>query len=186
MNQPLVITGPSGVGKTFLMDYLCDNYKFDNVLSTMTRQPREGELTMVDNEYISDETYDFVEKEGDFFMSNKIFTTRYAYRRSFVKNIFHEGKIPTAIVYISVVDQWFKEYPESLGIFLKPINLELIKNRIKQRESDPEIIARRIDNLEKEIELFDSYSKYFKKVFEIEDDKSIYKAVDFIKDYYNI
>ena len=61
VNHVLFLIGPSGSGKTFIANYLAKNHNFELVLSSMTREPREGEVNMVDNEILSLDEYEKVD-----------------------------------------------------------------------------------------------------------------------------
>lgn len=184
-NHPLVISGPSGVGKTYLTNYLIKNYPFKLVLSTMTRQPRPGEVHMVDNEFLSEEEYKKVEDSGDFFMSVEFFGAKYGYRKSFVENIKKEGFIPIAILFTPVVELFYREYPESFGIYLLPTSADLLTKRMKQRGENKETIEKRLSSMQNEIEFYETKAKqFYAQCFKISRDEDIEEVVEAVTKHY--
>jgi guanylate kinase len=181
----LVIVGPSGVGKSFLTKRLIENYPFKLVLSTTTRSIRPGEVQNVDMNFVSEEEYDELENDGDMFMSNSFLNARYGYRRSFIEGIKNEGKIPVAIVYSTVVDQFYREFPESFGIFLYPSNPDLLKYRMKNRGDTDETIERRMLAMQQEVDAYEGIAyRFLQKKIDISNDSDALVAIDVINDYY--
>jgi len=185
--KPLVISGPSGSGKTYLMNYLVKNYPFKNLLSTMTRDQRKGERNLIDNEFVNKKKYLEIEESGDFFMSKTFFDQMYGYRRSFVEKIAEDNLIPVAILFTPVVDDFFKEYPESFGVYLYPSSFELLERRMKARNESEDSIKRRLESAKEEIRVYEEEKKsFYQNCFKISDDRDVNKVIEKILDYYNI
>ncbi|MDQ3099163.1 MAG: hypothetical protein M3Q44_05445 [bacterium] len=58
MTKPLIISGPSGVGKTYLEKYLIANHDFKRIQSTLTRSKREGEIQGLDYNFVTEDNFD--------------------------------------------------------------------------------------------------------------------------------
>ena len=176
--KPLLIVGPSGVGKSYLLNLLVEQGNFKTVLSTMTRAPRFGEKHMVDNEYVSHVEYEKIVKSGDFFMNNEFFGEKYGSRRSFVDEIKKAGKIPTMIILSQLVPQFIQEYSDSIAIFLAPKDLELLRLRMQKRGDSSESIEKRLKSAQEEIAAYEKFKHLFKYKFEIEKDEDVYGILE--------
>jgi len=66
--KPLIVIGPSGVGKSVLITHLTNKYKdcFGFSVSFTTRDPREGEVDGKSYNFISKEQFEFMIKEDSF------------------------------------------------------------------------------------------------------------------------
>lgn len=185
--KPLVLSGPSGSGKTYLMNFLTENYGFKNVLSTMTRQPRVGEIHMVDNEYLSHEEFDEVEKSGDFILVINIFGEKYGYRKSFIEDIKKQGLIPVAIMFTPHIELFTRNYPESLTVYLYPKSLSLLEKRMRMRGDSEEIIKKRLASAEEEMRSYrEDVKEFYQMCFQIYRDEDVEIVVEKIIDYYSL
>ena len=57
MPSLVVISGPSGVGKTTVCDSLLERDDFERVVTATTRAPRGGEVDGVDYVFLSEEDF---------------------------------------------------------------------------------------------------------------------------------
>jgi guanylate kinase len=186
MIQPLVISGPSGVGKSFLADYLVQNFPFKQVPSTTTRLPRSGEVNMLQNEFLTDEEFEKVKESGDLLLYIEILGAKYGYRESIVESIMKQGLIPISIMFTSDIGLWFKKYPDSFGVYLLPTNEKLLEDRLRTRGDSDETISRRMSSTIEEIRSYKEDVKDFYKIcIEITDDEDVKKAIEEIKSHYN-
>ncbi len=184
MIQPFVIAGPSGIGKTFLLSHLVKNYPFKNVLSTMTRKPREHEVNMVDNEFLTEEQYETDAKNGAFFTDYNFFGTRYGYRRKFIEDIVEEGFIPAIIFFTPLIQDFVAAYPDSIRVFLMPGDDDLLVARMRERGDSPLEIRKRLASMREEVEAFEKNKQYFTASFPISNDEDVYEVVKFaLKSY---
>jgi guanylate kinase len=75
MKKGIVLFGPSGCGKTALSDYINENFRYTNIVSTTTREPRHNEVDGVDYHFIKLDEFKLrvnaglfleISKHGDF------------------------------------------------------------------------------------------------------------------------
>jgi guanylate kinase len=57
MKKGIILFGPSGCGKTALSDYIDENFKYTNVVSTTTREPRHKEVDGVDYHFVKQDEF---------------------------------------------------------------------------------------------------------------------------------
>lgn len=94
--RPIVISGPSGVGKGTLLNMLMDkNLKvFGKKASHTTRAPRDGEVHGQHYYFITKEEYDIM-RDGDQFLEfNNYNGNDYGTSRKVVEGIIAQGKVP--------------------------------------------------------------------------------------------
>jgi guanylate kinase len=184
----LVIIGPSGSGKSFLVKQLVEKYPFKLVLSTTTRAMRPGEVQNLDMHFVTPVEYTELQEQNAFFSDFNNFGAQYGYLRSSVQSIVDEGLIPVAIVYTTIVPYFYREFPDTVfSIFLYPTNVALLEERMVHRGDSAESIKGRLASAQKEIHDYESDLKQLVDVcIEITDDHDIYRAVDHIRTEYNL
>ena len=68
----IIIVGPSGAGKSTVQNILQKNYNVKKIISTTTRNPREGEKNDVDYHFVSDDEFDKIDMiDKTIFRGNK-------------------------------------------------------------------------------------------------------------------
>jgi THO complex subunit 1 len=94
--RPIVISGPSGVGKTKLITMLMDKHAkvFGKKASHTTRAPREGEVHGQHYYFVTKEEYDVL-RDGDQFLElNNFNGNDYGTSKKIVEGIIAQGKVP--------------------------------------------------------------------------------------------
>jgi len=156
--QLIIITAPSGAGKTTLIKKLLKDDKYHLSVSYTTRSPRKGEINGVDYNFITDDEF-LQKKDNDFFAEWALVHNHYygtskedSYAliktgKSIIFDVDYQGALNLQ-----------RTIPEALSIFILPLSLEILKNRLVNRKTDSqEVINIRIKNAQKEI----YYAKHF-------------------------
>ncbi len=156
----LVITGPSGVGKTTLLSYLPPE-KFYFSVSYTTRPPRKGEINGKDYYFISKEKFlEMVEKD-EFLEWVEVFGTYYGTTKSEIKKAFSQNKhlvLDIEVIGATRMKSFFGN--SAVFIFILPPSIEELKNRLKKRGTeDEEKLKERIQRAKEEIK-FASWFDY--------------------------
>lgn len=159
----LIISGPSGVGKSYL-DGVLSTAGLQPVLKTTTRDMRPGEKEGVDYEFITADEYRRVrDTSDDFIVDGEFLGAYYTVRQSAIEKVWALGKIPYMYIYIGVIEDFVKAFPYSRRIYLRPTNLALIEERLKKRDGDKYPL--RLAAAKKELEMLDGgKSKYYHRV----------------------
>lgn len=185
--SPLLIAGPSGVGKTFIADRLLSEYAaFEWLLSTSNRPVRPSDQVGRDYDLVGEDDYRAIAASGDFFMDNEIFGFRYGYRRSHIQAILARGKIPLALVYTPVVDQFIVQNPGTHAMFLDPVDLTLLKQRMIDRGENEATIAKRMAGIANELAAFASHRSLFADVVRVKDNTAAQEAIERIGARYQL
>ena len=155
MNNFIIISAPSGSGKTTICKYL---QKLDSSInfsvSCTTRQKRPNEVEDKDYFFITNEEFEkkindakFIEWEqihGDFY---------YGTLKSTLEKAINEDKRILLELDVKGATSVKKLYPnKSLSIFIEPPSVEVLKLRLEKRGTDnDERIIKRLERLESEL-----------------------------------
>jgi guanylate kinase len=160
MGRVLVVSAPSGCGKTTLCNrLLADGLGLANSVSMTTRPPRPGERNGIDYRFVSRRRFrDIISRRG-FLEYEENFGHLYGTPRAFVENRLKKGRPVLLSVDVKGAMKIRKAYPSaSTLIFLLPPSLAALRKRLMARRSDPpDVICRRLGLAKKEL----SYKKNY-------------------------
>lgn len=172
VNKPLMIIGPSGVGKDTFMQILIDKYPnlFIKCVSCTTRSPRKNEKDGINYYFISKEEFNELDEKaeiiGRFEKYNNLYGTSKEKLNKVLSNnriVYFDYNIETAI------NTFNKKIIEFNYIALLPPSIQELENRLRNRKTeDEEAIQKRISYARKEIELINR-SKFINFVIKNED-----------------
>ena len=155
MGKLIVISAPSGSGKTSIVSYLLKNMEtLSFSISACSREKRENEIEGKDYHFLGIEGFKRSIKEDSFLEWEEVYKNQfYGTLKSEVKRIWSEGK--TVIFDVDVVGglNIKKQYPkECLSIFIMPPSVEVLAERLIGRGSESdESLQKRLDKAEEEI-----------------------------------
>jgi guanylate kinase len=155
----VVVSGPSGVGKTSFCTHLLDA-RTDCIrsVSATTRGIRPGEVDGRDYFFLSPEAFDAREKAGDFLESADVHGHRYGTPRRFVDDQVAAGKVVLLNIDVQGGLNVKRGYPDGVFIFVWPPSLDALRARLRARAQDgEEEIARRLANAPGELARYTEY-----------------------------
>lgn len=148
----VVISGPSGVGKSTICHRLCRMLPAEFSVSVTTRKPRPGEAHARDYDYVSPEQFDRLRGEGALLEWAEVYGNYYGTRLGMVRRAVEGGRIIVLEIDIKGCIQVRKTLPEARTFFLLPPTPEEQRRRIEGRKTDPaEVIRRRLAEADGEI-----------------------------------
>ena len=153
--KPLLILGPSGVGKDTLINMLKEIYPniFFKLPSYTTRAKRPGEIEGVDYFFVSKEEFKIMESQGKLFGIQKYNNNFYASNKSKLRELIDNGdKIIILNYNIETANCVKNEFDFNYVAILAPSEDEL-RNRLINRGTNPEEIENRMKNSIREINL---------------------------------
>jgi guanylate kinase len=152
----IVISAPSGGGKSVVANYILEN--FPNIcfsISSTTRNKREGEEDNIHYYFLSKEK--FIEKmnNGEFVEYEEIYGNYYGTLKSEIEKTFAENRVMLFDIDVKGAYSIRNQYPqESLLIFLKPPSIEVLEQRLRNRKTESEEqIKTRLSRAKSEIEM---------------------------------
>jgi guanylate kinase len=151
-NKLILLTGPSGVGKTTIALALLKIMPgLQRLVTYTTRQPRPNEKNDVDYHFVNVEQYNAKLDNGDFFEHAEVYGHLYGNCRKELKQIWDSGKIALMVLDIQGVRTVEKVIPEAVSIFLMPDTLDNLKKRIRERPMSDEDFQKRWQTVEREL-----------------------------------
>ena len=88
----IILSSPSGAGKTTLVNLLSKQDNFEISISHTTRQPRPNEISDKDYFFVSDEKFQRLIKNQEFLEYAKVFNNYYGTTRTPVIDKLNKGK----------------------------------------------------------------------------------------------
>jgi len=171
----IVITGTSGVGKSFLEEELEKRGMSFQLPKYTDRERRPGENPQ---KLISLTKEEFKKNRRNFFFTLEYGGFNYGWKRKDLK----KEPVSLAITQDSLED-FMKKNSNFLPIWLKieENNLKLLKKRMEKRGDNKEKIEQRLKMSREEIKRNNKYEAIIKKyqgiIFEIKNDKTIFEEV---------
>ena len=149
-----VITGPSGVGKSTLIEYVREHIpELGFSVSATTRARRPGEVDGEDYHFLDEASFLEKERNGDFLESATVYNHRYGTLRSAVDTARDLGQSIVLDIDVLGARQIRERCSDAVFIFILPPNIDTLETRLRARGTDSEdIIQRRMDQVAKQIE----------------------------------
>ncbi|CAB1243571.1 guanylate kinase [Clostridium sp. MT-14] len=155
----IVISGPSGTGKSTVCKALIKKDKFWISVSATTRSPRKGEVDGVNYYFLTEEDFKNKIKNNNFLEYAKVYGNYYGTPRSQVLKAIKEGNDVVLEIDIQGALMVKETYPEGVFIFILPPSMEELKKRIISRGSEtPESFMTRFSSAYKEINYVSKYN----------------------------
>ena len=156
----LVLSSPSGAGKTTLSKQLLDADKNISLsVSATTRPMRSGEVHSKDYYFISHEAFNEWHAQGRFLEHASVFGNRYGTPREVVDGALSAGQDVLFDIDWQGTQQLKKKMPEDLvSIFILPPSHEELERRLRNRNLDAEgVVTARMAKAMDEISHYDEY-----------------------------
>ena len=137
--QLLIVSAPSGAGKTSLIKALMEqDQRVEVSVSHTTRPQRPGEIEGVNYFFISTETFHEMCEAGAFFESAEVFGHFYGTSLTQLEARLSDGADVILEIDWQGAQQVRKLLPDSAWLFILPPSLEALKSRLQSRGQDAE------------------------------------------------
>jgi guanylate kinase len=155
----LVISSPSGAGKTTLARRLAAEFDIGFSVSYTTRSPRSGEVEGKDYHFVSGERFDQMVAAREFAEWAVVHGNRYGTSIATVEESLAAGRDCLFDVDFqggqAIRQQW---RDDSVLCFILPPSMIELENRLRRRATDaPDVIERRLAMACKELEHYGEY-----------------------------
>ena len=162
----IILTAPSGAGKTSITQFLLANYpQLAFSVSATTRAPRGAEQNGVDYHFISPEAFEGHISQNDFLEYEMVYEgLYYGTLKSELDRIWAQGKTPVLDIdvkgAIAIQEQLGNQV---LSIFILPPSIDALKERLASRNTESEEkIQMRLDKAAYELSLSDQFNAVVK------------------------
>jgi guanylate kinase len=136
---PIVISGPSGVGKTSICQgLLAEDPETAYSVSVTTRPVRPGEEDRRDYEFVQDVTFDALVMMNELAEWAVVHGHRYGTRKKFIQETVAGGRDVVMDVDVQGGMSIKELYPESVLIFVLPPSPAALEERLRRRATDDE------------------------------------------------
>ena len=142
----LVLSAPSGAGKTTLAHRLVDTHD-DCVfsISYTTRAPRGAERDGIDYFFVDDATFQRMIDAGEFAEWAEVHGRRYGTPRSVIDLNLEAGRVVIFDIDVQGGEQLKTRYPDAATVLVVPPSMAELERRLRDRRTESEeAIARRL------------------------------------------
>jgi guanylate kinase len=140
----LILSAPSGTGKTTLARRLCAAHPgaiFS--VSYTTRAPREGEKDSVDYHFVSEERFRQMIAEGAFVEWARVHGHHYGTPKSVIEEAEKRGSLAIFDIDVQGGETIKKKHPEAVRALILPPSLAELERRLRARSTDDDATIRR-------------------------------------------
>jgi guanylate kinase len=135
----IVITAPSGAGKTSITKYLLNRFpQLAFSVSATTRKPRLNETDGKDYHFINLETFKEKIVRNEFIEWEMVYEGNYyGTLKSELERVWDNSQIPVLDIDVKGAIHVQREYPiNTLSIFIEPPSVDILKKRLSGRGSE--------------------------------------------------
>ena len=163
-NKLIILTAPSGSGKTSITRYLLQKYpELAFSVSATTRPPRGNERNGVDYYFITPEEFNQKILNNEFVEWEMVYEGKYyGTLKSEFTRIWQNGKVPILDIDVKGAIHVQQQYPQcAFSIFIQPPSVDELKRRLEGRGTeDEEMLQARLNKAAYEI----SFKHHFSKI----------------------
>lgn len=161
-NKIILITAPSGSGKTSIVKHLLKKYpRLSFSISATTRRPRANEKDGVDYYFIDEKEFRDKIHKKEFLEWEMVYEGKYyGTLKSEMNRLWAEGRVPVLDLDVHGAIHVQRQYPvNTISIFIQAPSVEELRNRLMKRGTEtPESLQARVDKA--------SYEMTFRSHFE--------------------
>ena len=162
-NKLIIITAPSGAGKTSITKYLMQKFpRLAFSISAATRNPRGNEKNGVDYHFMDMDDFKTRIQQEEFVEWEMVYEGKYyGTLKSELQRIWNEHKIPVLDIDVKGAIHVQQQYPNSsLSLFIQTPSVEELKKRLESRGTETaESLAARVNKAAYELSFKDQFNK---------------------------
>lgn len=138
----VVLSGPSGAGKTTITRRLIAQHGYAKSVSATTRAPRAGEKDGKDYFFMTRERFRQGIERGEFLEHSEHFDNLYGTPRAPVEKALASGHTVLLEIDVNGAKQVMDSLPEAYCIFITAPDLKVMESRLRDRHSETESAIR--------------------------------------------
>jgi guanylate kinase len=164
INKLLIITAPSGAGKTSITKYLLQHFpQLAFSVSATTRSPRGREKNGDDYYFLSLEEFKNKIQHNEFVEWEMVYESKYyGTLKSELQRIWQNKQVPMLDIDVKGAIHIQQQYPHtSMSVFIAPPSVDELRRRLESRGTEtPESLQARVDKASFEI----SFKQHFNHI----------------------
>jgi len=158
MTKLVVVSGPSGVGKTTVCDHLLRRPEFERVVTATTRSARGDERQGVDYVFLSEAEFDGWIEQQRFLEWARVHDHRYGSPRAAAQEILEARRHALLNIDVQGAAAIRASGVPSLLVFLLAPSWDQLEKRLRGRRTDaPEAVERRLATARTELARQDEF-----------------------------
>ncbi len=149
----LIVTSPSGAGKTTMVRALLESFpQLVQSVSNTTRAPRPGEVDGRDYHFVEPSRFEEMIAEGDLCEWAEVHGHRYGTSMSRVRLARETHRGVVFVIDVQGARQVKAAIPDAVAVFVLPPSWEALEHRLRGRGTErEEVIQRRLRNAREEV-----------------------------------
>lgn len=138
--RPLIISGPSGVGKGTLCNLLLSRHPrlFATTVSHTTRAPRPGETPGREYHFVNHVDFQSLVDSGAFVEHAQFGGNHYGTSKDTIQTILKQGQVPVLDIEMEGVKQIKASHLAARYLFIAPPSMEILETRLRTRGTEKE------------------------------------------------
>jgi guanylate kinase len=185
-NKIIIITAPSGAGKTSITHYLLKKFpQLAFSVSAATRERRKHEVDGKDYYFLSQEEFEQKIKHNEFVEWEMVYEGKsYGTLKSELQRIWDNNQVPVLDIDVKGAIHVQGQYSDNvLSIFVEPPSVDELKRRLSSRGTETEeSLQARVNKASYEI----SFKHHFHKIILNDDlNKACLRAEEVIQEFLN-
>jgi guanylate kinase len=180
----VIISGPSGVGKTTICRRLVDRLDAFLSVSVTTRPRRENEIEGQSYHYISREEFDRMAREGELLEHARVYGGQgYGTPASPVVESLAAGRVVILEIEIEGTIQVMERYPDAISIYiLAPTPKDQAARLEGRREDSEEAIRERLSKADGEVRYAQDCGAYRHFLVNVEVEETVDEIVRIVRE----
>ena len=179
----LIISGPSGVGKTTItrgVERTIPDAVFS--VSATTRPKTPADVGGVDYHFVDDATFEAMKKNDEFLETADIYGKKYGTPRAWVEEQQRRGRLVILEIDVEGAKQVKSKLPDAFSLFILPPTEDVLLDRLRGRKRDDAAsIEKRFAAAREEIASARACGVYDVFLVNTNLDESIARAVELVK-----